>query len=249
LGISLWAVVIPLVGLVVKTSPAEKGLLPDGEKEANITPEKTRHGDHKKHELNAAANSGLTLTKALQTPTYWMIAISFIFVPAGAFGTMAHQTSYIESIGISREAASAALGFTAGMGIVGKLFFGFLAERIRVKYVAMICFSLQAVGLLVLMGTQSMALLYVFVLVFGFAMGGMAVLQPLIVMSFFGTTAVGAILGSISFLFALGAASGTIYAAYIYDFFQSYHWAFLTNVAIYLCAATIICLTPVAKKR
>jgi sugar phosphate permease len=246
LGILLLILVIPAIAFVIRSSPEEMGLLPDGEEKQAGTPSPTMEVDEP--EPPTAVPSGLTFSQALQTPTYWLLVAVFFLVPAAVFGTLAHQTSYIEGIGISRETASLALGFTAGVGILGKIFFGFLAERIQVRYAATLCFGIQAVGVLILMMTGSMGMVWVFVLVYGFSMGGMATLQPLLVMDFFGTAAVGAILGSISFVFALGAASGPLCAAYIYDFLQSYYWAFLIYIASYVCASIMIFVSPVVQK-
>jgi sugar phosphate permease len=248
LGILLWLLVIPTVALVVRSTPEEVGLLPDGEEKLGCKPGDIFKADDPKQDQPVSSPSGFTFRQALGTPTYWLIASSFFLVPAAVFGTLTHQTSYIESIGVSRETASLALGFTAGMGILGKIFFGLLAERMQVRYAAMLCFGIQALGVLILMTTSSMGMVWMFVIVFGFSMGGMATLQPLVIIDFFGTAAIGAILGSIAMIFALGAASGPLYAAYIYDFSQSYNLAFRIYIVAYLCAVIMIFAAPVAKK-
>jgi len=245
LGLLLWSVVIPAVAIVMRSSPQEMGLIPDGEENPDDKPGRI---DALKKGPPAPPALDFTFGEALRTLTYWLVALTFFLVPAAVFGTLAHQTAYIESIGISRQAASLALGFTAGMGILGKLFFGFLAERMPVRYVAMLCFGMQAVGVLILLATGSVGMVWLFVIVFGFSMGGMATLQPLIVIHFFGTAAVGAILGSIYLIFSLGAATGPLYAAYVYDFLKSYYWAFLIYVFAYLCAVAVIFAAPVARK-
>ena len=244
LGVLLWVLVIPAVALIIRSTPEEMGLLPDGEDNLD-----NKNGvDFKTVEGNRSQPitppKGMSLSQAMGTPTYWLIAASFFMVPAAVFGTLAHQTSYIESIGISREAASMALGFTAGMGILGKIFFGILAERIKVRYAAMLCFGIQTIGVFILMMTGSMGMVWLFVIVFGFSMGGMATLQPLVIMNFFGTASIGAILGSIALIFALGAASGPLVAAYIYDFFNNYFWAFLIYIIAYLFGILLIYITP-----
>jgi len=248
LGILLWVLVIPTIAFVVRSGPDNMGLLPDGEEMPGGPQGKTLSPYESHQKQPFSASSGLTLGEALRTPAYWLVAATFFLVPAAVFGTLAHQTSYIESIGISREAASLALGFTAGMGILGKLFFGFLAEKLQVRYTAMICFGVQAVGVFILMMTESMGMVWLFVIVFGFSMGGMATLQPLITMDFFGTAAIGAILGSISFIFALGAASGPLLAAYIYDYSQNYYWAFLIYIVAYVCAVAMIFASQMARR-
>jgi sugar phosphate permease len=246
LALLLLALVTPVVAWIIKSSPEEKGLLPDGEeKKADNAPSSNPSAN----QASAAAPKGITLSRALQSPTYWLIAGTNFLASATIFGTLAHQTSYIESIGISRQAASLALGFTAGMGILGKIFFGFLAERMSVRFTTVICLAIQAVGVVILIMTTSMMTVWLFVIVFGFSMGGMATLRPLLIIEFFGTSAIGAILGSMAVVFSLGAASGPITAAYIYDFFQSYYWAFFIYVVAYGAAVFMISITPALKVR
>jgi sugar phosphate permease len=244
LGVLLLVLVIPAIALVIRSTPEELDLLPDGDEKLDGNPSASVKINHEKQPPPSKKSSGLTFSQALRTSSYWFVAACFFLVPAAVFGVLAHQTSYIESIGISRETASLALGFTAGVGILGKIFFGFLAEKIPIRYAAVICFGVQAVGVLILMMTGSMSMVWLFVGVFGFSMGGMTTLQPLIIMDFFGTSAIGAILGSITLVYAFGAASGPLCAAYIYDFLQSYYWAFLTYVVFYLCAVVMIFICP-----
>ena len=246
LGVLLWVLVIPAISWIVKDSPEELGLLPDGkEKPADESP----GNDVLNNTQSVETIPGISLRQSLLTPTYWFIAMAFFLVAGNVFGTLAHQTSYIESIGISRQAASLALGFTAGMGVLGKIFFGVLTERMPIRYTTVLCFGVQAIGLVILMMTNSMPMVWLFVIVFGFSMGGMATLRPLIIIDFFGTAAIGAILGSTALIFSLGAGSGPLYAAYIYDYFQSYDQAFLIYLISYMCATILIWFTPVVKER
>ena len=152
-------------------------------------------------------------------------------------------------MGISPVAAATALGFTAGMGVAGKLGVGYLADRLPIRYVAILCFAFQAVGVLLLMATRTIEMVWVFVIVFGFAMGGIATLEPLIVVGFFGLASIGAILGAMMLVFAFGAAAGPFMAAYIYDLLGSYHWAFIIFLAAYAAAILAMLLAPPARQK
>ncbi|MBU2646495.1 MFS transporter, partial [bacterium] len=221
----------PLVALIVQPTPESMGLLPDGDVQ-----ETTVAGKTTPLASGPAVNLEIPLPLAVRTPAFWLISFSFMMAGACLFGMLAHQTSYIESIGISRETASLALGFTAGMGIMGKILLGFLAERISVRFASLVCFGLQFVGVGILMMTHTMFLVWVYAIVFGFSMGGLVTLRTLIVIDFFGSAAIGAILGITSLIFAMGAAFGPLYAAYVFDFTQSYYWAFLIYMAMYVIA-------------
>jgi MFS family permease len=87
------------------------------------------------------------------------------------------------------------LGATAGVGVVGKLGFGALLDRFGQRRVILLCFGLQALGVLLLVAPTSAATLVAFVAVYGFAMGGNATLWATVVASAFGRLHYGAISG------------------------------------------------------
>ena len=125
---------------------------------------------------------------------------------------------------------------------MGKLTFGFLADRISAKRAALICFALQIVGLVILLNAESEAMMWVSVVVFGFAMGGNVALQPLIIGDFFGLSSFGTILGSIALVAAVGAALGPVLAGAMYDALDSYTLAFTIFVVGYAAAVTALVL-------
>lgn len=239
LGVVVWAVLIPLITLVVRASPAEKGLLPDGGTEPAPAETPTTPAPA------SAVSSGLeewTLSQASRTPSFWLVAAAYFSYSLAMFGVLTHEVPYFTDMGISSTAAATALGFTAGMGVAGKLAAGYLADRLPVRYVAILCYALQAVGVLLLMGTRTIEMVWVFVIVFGLAMGATATLQPLIVAAFFGVASIGAILGAMTLAFAFGAATGPFMAGYVYDLLGSYYWAFVVFLAAYAVAVLALLL-------
>ena len=73
-------------------------------------------------------------------------------------------------------------------------------------------------------------------------MGGVIVLLPLVVGHFFGLTAFGVIMGTLSLILALGNASGALLSGLIHDFFGSYDYAMIAYMCLYLIAALCIFL-------
>src|SRR5690606_13722759 len=49
----------------------------------------------------------------------------------GMFGWMIHQVPFYESVGISTSTASLIVAASAGLGIITRLAFGFLVDRVR----------------------------------------------------------------------------------------------------------------------
>ena len=155
-------------------------------------------------------------------------------------GILQHQVPLIVDKGISQATAAAALGLIAGIGGLGKVSFGRISEILPFQLAIVLCFGLQALGVFVLMHFQSVTSVWIYVAIFGFAMGGFVVLMPLTVGRFFGLGGFGIILGSVWMGQALGGALGTYGAGLIYDIFGDYQLALYFFMVAYIVAITAI---------
>jgi predicted MFS family arabinose efflux permease len=214
------------------------GLLPDGDDPGTqATPEQA--------DLDSPAaptEQGWPLRAALRTSTFFWIAAAFFIGPLGQMGMLQHQVPLIMEAGFSNAMAATALGFTAGLGGLGKLCFGRISELVPFRLAVMLCFGLQALAVLVLFNAQSIVMLWIYVALFGFAMGGVIVLLPLAVGHFFGLASFGVIMGTLSLILAVGNASGALLSGVIYDLFGSYHYAMIACMCFYLLAILSIFL-------
>jgi sugar phosphate permease len=240
LGILVWVLGLPVTLFVMKGSPQDMGLLPDGEKRAQET--NSDSGQRPDSPFSGHAMEGWPFRAAIRSRAFAFTAIAFFFAPLAQMGVLQHQIPMILDIGISKAAAAMALGLTSGLGGLGKLAFGRLTEIIPVRYAPMICFGLQALGILLLVNAHGAAMVWGYVFLFGFAMGGVVVLLPLLVGHFFGLTAFGVIMGALSFLQAMGASSGVLASGIIYDAFGNYRIALIAYVVFSLVAAVSIFL-------
>ena len=110
------------------------------------------------------------------------------------------------------------------------------------RYVVTICFGLQALAVFVLVNINSMAMLWLYVTIFGFAMGGVVVLLPLAIGHFFGLASFGVLVGILWLINAIGGALGTYTSGLIYDYTGAYQYALYLFVAAYLVAISGIFL-------
>jgi MFS family permease len=237
-GLLINLVMIPTAIFIISRRPAELGILPDGDSEK----------DDASH-LASRASSVVTVSwpfrEALQTRTFWIIGISFILATFGQTPILVHQVAYFQDIGISPEKAAGALGLCAFLGTGGKVFFGAMADRYPVRYAIMLCFGMQFVGTLVLLKTHALGSPFWFVIIWGFAMGGIIALEPLVVAECFGLESFGVILGMLYVLTTLGGSSGVPFAGFIFDHFQSYSSAFILFAVTYFLSTILgLFITP-----
>ena len=233
-GLIVWLIILPSVGFVIKSTPQEMGLSPDGE-ESPVEEQLTTVAP-------AREAQEWTLATALRAPLFWFVALGFSFVALGRVGVTTHQVAYLTDIGIEPMAAATALGFTAGIAIVGRLAVGYLADRISKKLLTVISFALEAVGVVILMQTKDMRLVWLYVVVFGIGGGGEVTIRPLLTGDFFGSASFGAIFGAMQLPLQVGTAIGPLLAGYIFDITTSYHLAFTLFLITYSIAIIAILL-------
>jgi MFS family permease len=213
-------------------------MLPDGEKD-------TAQENHRRTPV-PASNTQIpewTLPKALRTPTFWILIISFMMVFVGTSSILAHAVPFFVGQGFSNQAASTILGGAIGVSILGRVITGYLSDRIPVKYIAALFFMFQVGGLLVFIVPQTQASVSAFVAIFGMAMGGLFVLEPLIVREYFGLGSFAPIYGGLWAFQSLGVAAGPYITGYIFDTTGSYNSAFIAFIVVTILAIMLIMFT------
>jgi MFS family permease len=185
LGVIVLLAAVPPVALFMRRSPESMGLRPDGEVVvAGADPAATREIER-----------SWTAAQALRSRNFWLITAAFSLTGAGLSATLLHQIAFLSDRGLAPAAAAWVLGATAGMGVVGKLGFGALLDRFGQRRIILLCFGLQALGVIALMAPTTAPMLALFVVVYGFAMGGNATLWATVVAACFGRLYYGAISG------------------------------------------------------
>lgn len=145
--------------------------------------------------LEAELRASLTLDEAIAHRNFGLLVVALSISGAALSVVLLHQIGFFTDRGLGERLASWSLGATAGVGVLGKLGFGWLLDRHDQRRVAGLCFLLQSAGVGLMLATRSPGMLWVFVLVYGFAMGGNATLQATLVADCFGRAHYGAIFG------------------------------------------------------
>ena len=170
----------------------------------------------------------------LASPPFLLISAAFFLTYFGTMSVLLHECKMLTSLGISSKTAALAVGLTGGIGGAGKFVLGWLCDRLPVRYVTLGCFALEALGVLILMQVKAESpLLWLFVALFGFSMGGETTLMPLVVRRLFRPELFGFAYGLAHFIgLAGGSLAGPPFAAYIFDHTGSY----LPALKIFLAA-------------
>lgn len=223
-------ILIPLALLVIRTKPADMGLYPDGIEAPEAATEA---------KASLPAYEGLNLRRALATPAFWLIAVSFLTNGFSQVGIFHNQVPHLEDIGFPVVTAATALGVLGLGSLIGKFSFGWLCDQMQAKYAWCISLGLQLAGTIMLTSMRPAsppAILWLYVIVMGLGIGGWLPTLSMLISTNFGLVSYGAIFGMMALAQSIGAAAGSLMAGYMYDSMGTYHWAFIIFLALYVVA-------------
>ncbi len=252
-GLGILAVGLPL-SVVMRHKPEQYGMLPDGQKIVTLdlqnikTPkdQALKPNQELPNEEDTEASYGMI--EALGTPVFWFLSIVFGLrqLIIGAIGL--HQVPFLIDIGIDPQMAATVLGMTAITSIMGRLGFGWLADRIPKRYVMASTIGLASLGAFILANVTAWWQLILFVLVYGVGWGGGATLMTVVRAEYFGRKAFGTISGMMDFVQMFGLVLGPVFAGFVYDLTKSYYVAFMIfTISGLLASAMMVFLKPPVK--
>jgi len=245
LGILMWVLALPVTLLIIKDNPADLGLSPDGDPPlAPLSGDTLKAGGSNK----SITGEGWPLGQALKSGQYWWIVTAFCLVSVGYMGVLQHQVPLISEKGIPYAFATIALGMISAMGGLGKFGLGRLTESIPFKWVMVICFSMQIIGLTLLLNLHSMTTLSLYAIFFGFGMGGVIVLQPLAISRYFGLASFGILLGICQLFHSIGSSMGSFLSGLLYDHFGNYQQALMVYIVLYFIGIAAVFLAGKPRK-
>ena len=223
---------IPIVFFVLVWDPRQMGLPQDGLRRttAMVT-----------NVARSTANQTRTWTirQAMGTAPFWAIMISFVIVLLAQTGFILHQVAFLEERLGSLTAAGTTLSLTAVGSIIARLIVGrFFADKVDLRILIVIMFLVQGTAALAVIHIEHPIATFVSILIFGFTIGNVYMLQSLLTSDVFGYVSFGAVYGLIAMATQLSSGFGPLMIGVLEDITGSYDLP-LTLVAILTYAALI----------
>ncbi len=236
LGALVIVVGLPAIILVLAFTPAEMGLLPDGDRTA--PPPGSRA-------MMAVQTRVWTRQEAMRTAGFWGIFIAFLLVLVAQTGYIIHQVSFLEDRLGSRSEAAFTLSVTAFGSIVARLLVGIFADGVDKRLLTVILFLVQGTCILFIIHTESIAATWVITLIFGLTIGNIYMMQSLLVGEIFGMVSFGAVFGLVSLAGQVGSGLGPIGVGYLHDQTGNYTVPFtITAILTYAAAVAVLFARP-----
>jgi MFS family permease len=169
----------------------------------------------------------LSFKEAIVTRQFWVVFFMFFCLGFCTFAIIVHVAPHAIELKISAVVAANILATVGGLGMIGRVVMGRVADIIGSKHAFIIGFILMSAALLGLMPAKMVWVIFILAGLFGFATGTCVASQSPLVALLFGLSSHGVILGFLSFGFTSGGAFGPWLAGYIFDATNGYQLAFL----------------------
>ena len=248
LGLVPWLIIAPASFILMRRAPEDMGLRPDGLPLDQGSGSDAQVGGGP--QLDPSGEYPWTPGEAFRTPVLWVLVVVLSLAGLSVSGVVVHQLPFLTDQGLSQGTAAMSLTLYAAFAIPSKLIWGYLAERIHIRYLTAACLLGSGGGLLILLRADTVAEAAAFGIVYGLARGSWAVVMALIWADYFGRHFLGTIRGYVTPITLLSSQAGPLLAAFVFDSTQSYHPAFWAFVVSYVLAALLVLMaTPPAPSR
>jgi predicted MFS family arabinose efflux permease len=192
------------------------------------------------HSPTPQASDPSRIKRAFRTPSFWLLAGSGFLFFSVLTAVFSHVIPLASDRGVAKGVAALSLGLMIGIGTIGKVGAGYLADHYDAGKILVWTFLGQAGVLGLLAWGQSTTLFWVFVLLFGIGQGGALTLAPMILGHLFGVQALGSLVGAYWLIATVGSLIGPPAAGAMRDATGAYSLVLLFFTAALLGSAVLV---------
>jgi MFS family permease len=227
LGLLAFLLISPAAWLVLKRRPPSAPA-PD----LSATAPETTQTEH----LTSPDERSWTTKEILSTRNFWLPVIALLPL-AGVFGGIQFNLSaYAQDLNNSVQDSAWLISLMSLTMILGKIFFGYMADRMDHRKLYWIAAVLMCMTLFLLLGNPAYLVLCLASALLGLSAGGILPLMGSIYSERFGAKSFGRVMGLVTMFITLGGF-GPLIAGAVFDATGDYDAAFYTFLAILIPAA------------
>ncbi|GKV70307.1 MFS transporter [Sporosarcina sp. NCCP-2716] len=238
-GLAVLIIVIPVILLLIKKSPKEKGLLPYGASAA------VENGEAAENE----SEKGISIAVARKSGAFYSLALFFFLITAiGSFSI--HIPTFLANKGYSVEFSGTVMGVYMIGVLLGSLILGILSDKIGSKNTSLLAMILGGAAVLMLLFFANVSgFIMVAAVLLGFMIASIGTLAPALTATLFGSKDYSQIYS----LASLGLAVASIIAlpayGYIYDFTGTYTIVLWIIVGMFIVNILAVLFAFTSKKK
>jgi sugar phosphate permease len=186
-----------------------------------------------------SASAETSRVKLLRSLAFWTISLPFALALVAQIGFIVHQTALLEPK-VGRSSAGLAVSIMTFMSIAGRFGLGMVVDRLDPRFVAAISIVSQAAALLVIRQADTAPVILAACAVFGFSVGNLITLPPLIIHREFSTASFVVVMGLSTAISGTVGALGPGLIGIIRGWSSDYDAALLVCIVLQLVAAAIV---------
>jgi len=210
--------------------------------------EAQKSGPALKHDPAYVSTPGMTLSEAMRTRAFWTLNLMVLGCCMCCSCILLHGFNHMTDVGVLESVAARVVMLMAVFGMIGKIINGLLADRIGAKWAIALFLGLQAVMIPFFIEARQAPSFYSWAILFGLGFGGPMPVYAMLFREYFGTRAIGTILGAFFMVASIGMGSGGMMGGFLHSEFGDYVVPFLTSTSTGIMAA-ILALTLPSPKR
>lgn len=204
---------VPATYFIVRSSPRNMGLRPDGDAHSEESEAKT-----------AAAE--VPLAQVWRSRFFIALAAAFLFALGAQVGGIAHIYR-LANVRVGVETAATAVALLAIASLVGRLIAGWALLHMSSRAMTLLLMGWQTFTLVVFAFAEGHSFILIASALFGLNAGSMLMMQPLLLAEAFGVRNIGRIYSVSQVVGVIGYALGPSTAGFLYEFSGGYTAAYL----------------------
>ncbi len=195
-----------------------------------------------------ALGLGMTLSEAMRTRAFWTLNLMVLGCCMCHSCILLHGFNHMTDVGVLESVAARVVMLMAVFGMVGKIVNGLLADRIGARWAIALFLGLQAVMIPFFIEARQAPSFYSWAILFGLGFGGPMPVYAMLFREYFGTRAIGTILGAFFMVASIGMGSGGMIGGLLHTQFGDYVVPFLTSTSTGTLAALLALTLPDPKR-
>jgi sugar phosphate permease len=219
MGCLFW-IIAPLAWTVIRHTPEEVGLRPDGA----VAGAALDVSDAGRDESGV---DGWTLQEALRSKSFWLLTAGFTLTMLPASSIFIHMTSYVQSRGYSIEEGAAAVSIYGFGAVMGRFVWGAMVGWVGLHRSLVAWALMYGVSIILYALPAALPAIYASTIFLGVAVSGSLQFRAQTFPDYFGRKIVGALIGYSSAIATLAAAAAPLMVAFAFDASGDYSGIFI----------------------
>jgi MFS family permease len=174
------------------------------------------------HRVAPAQTEGATWREAVNSRSFWLLALGVCFVSLCGNGALAHLAPMLSDRALKLGEAALVVSILGGSSLAGRLLLGWLLDYFKGSYIATFSLLSAGLGIFLLAHASSFRSAAVAALIGGLGMGCELDLIPYMLKRYFGLRSLSTLYGSIYSVFAVAGAIAPLLLGHMYDISGSY---------------------------